>query len=82
MRKISALSLAIAVVMGVGLASAQTSTSTEKTVSTPLGSVGSTVTTTHDGSMDGKTVEKKQSKTEHPDGSVTSEHSKTVNKSD
>ena len=80
--KISALLLAITLVMGTGLASAQTSTSTEKTVSTPMGSVDSRVTTNHDRSMDGKTVEKKQSKTEHPDGSMTSEHSKTVNKND
>jgi hypothetical protein len=84
MRKISALSLAITIVMGVGLASAQTSTSTQKTVTTPLGSVDSTTTTNtnHDGPMDSKTVEKKKSTTEHPDGSVTTDHSKTVTKSD
>jgi hypothetical protein len=82
MRKISALSLAITLVMGVGLASAQT-TSTQKTVTTPLGSVDSTTTTTnHDGPTDSKTVEQKKSTTEHPDGSVTTDHSKTVTKSD
>jgi hypothetical protein len=82
MRKISAMLLAITLAMGTGLASAQTSTSTEKTVSTPMGSVDSRVTTDHDRSPDRKTVEKKQSNTEHPDGSVTSEHTKTVNKND
>jgi ABC-type glycerol-3-phosphate transport system substrate-binding protein len=82
MRKISALSLAITLAMGVGLASAQTSTSTQKTVTTPLGSVDSTTTTHHEGPTDGKTVEQKKSTTEHPDGSVTTDHSKTVTKSD
>jgi hypothetical protein len=82
MRKIPTLLLAITLAMGSGLASAQTSTSTEKTVSTPLGSVNSTTTTTHDGPAVGKTVEQKKSTTEHPDGSVTTDHSKTVTKSD
>ena len=82
MRKISALALAITLVMGVSLASAQTSTSTEKTVTTPMGSVDSTTTTNHDGPMDSKTVEHKKSTTEHLDGSVTTDHSKTVTKSD
>ena len=80
--KISALLLAITLVMGTGLASAQTSTSTEKSVSTPMGSVNSKVTTDRSGPMDGKTVEKNKSTTEHSDGSVTTDRSKTVNKSD
>jgi hypothetical protein len=80
--KISALLLAITLVMGSGLASAQTSTTTDKSVTTPMGSVDSRVTTDRSGPMLGKTVEKSKSTTAHPDGSMTTERSKTVDKSD
>jgi hypothetical protein len=80
--KIRALLLAMPLVLGAGLASAQTTTTTEKTVNTPLGSVQSKTTTDRGTSWDGKTVEKSKSMTEHSDGSVTTERSKTVSHPD
>ena len=80
--KIATLVLAIPLVLGAGFASAETTTTTEKTVNTPLGSVESRTTTDHGPGWDGKTVEKQKSVTENPDGSVTTQHKKTVTNSD
>ena len=79
--KIAPLVFAVPLVLAAGFASAQTTT-TEKTVNTPIGSVESKTTTNHADSWDGKTVEKSKSVTENPDGSVTTERSKTVNRPD
>ena len=76
--KITALMLAVPLVMGATFASAQTTSTTQRTVSTPLGSVETRTTTDHGMPADGATVEKKKSVTENPDGSVTTEHKKTV----
>lgn len=80
--KITSLVLAIPLVLGAGLASAETTTTTDKTVNTPIGSVESRTTTDNGPGWDGKTVEKQKSVTENPDGSVTTEHKKTVTKPD
>jgi hypothetical protein len=80
--KITSLLLAVPLVLGAGFASAETTTTTEKTVNSPVGSTDSSVTTERSSSWDGKTVEKRKSTTENPDGSVTTERSKTVEKHD
>jgi hypothetical protein len=76
--KITALMLAAPLVLGATFASAQTTTETQRTVSTPMGSVETRTTTDHGMPADGTTVEKQKSVTENPDGSVTTQHTKTV----
>ena len=76
--KITALMLAVPLALGATFASAQTTTTTQRTVSTPLGSVETRTTTDHGTPADGSTVEKTKSITENPDGSVTTQHTKTV----
>jgi hypothetical protein len=80
--KITALMLAVPLVLGANFAFAESTTTTERTVNTPVGSVETRTTTGHSGSWDDKTVEKHKSVTENPDGSVTTERSKTVSRPD
>jgi hypothetical protein len=78
--KITAFVLAVPLVLGAGLASAQTTTT--KTIDTPLGSVHSSTTTDPGDLGDAKTVQKHKSVSENPDGTVTTQHSKTVTRPD
>jgi hypothetical protein len=81
--KITALMLAVPLALGASFASAQTtSTTTQRTVSTPLGSVETRTTSDHGMPEEGRTVEKQKSVTEHPDGSVTEQRTKTVTRPD
>jgi hypothetical protein len=70
--------LAVPLVLGANFAFAQTTTTTQKTVSTPLGTVESRTTTDHGVPGDSETVRKSKTVTENPDGSVTTQHTKTV----
>ena len=78
--KITALMLAVPLVLGATFASAETTTTTDRTVHTPVGTVETRTTTDSDHRMptDGRTVEKSRTTTEHPDGSVTTQRTKTV----
>ena len=80
--KITALMLAVPLMLGANFAFAQSTSTTQRTVSTPVGSVETRTTTDHGMPDEGKTVEKRKSTTEHPDGSVTTEHTKSVTKPD
>jgi hypothetical protein len=83
--KITALMLAVPLVLGANFAFAQSTSTTQRTVSTPLGSVETRTTTDHSAPADRgdeKTVEKTRTTTENPDGSVTTRHTRTVNRPD
>jgi hypothetical protein len=60
--KLTALMLTVPLTFGSGAVFAQSTTTTDSTVNTPSG----------------KTIEKSSRTDEHPDGSVTSDRSKTV----
>jgi hypothetical protein len=62
--KLAAIMLTIPLTLGSGAAFAQSTTTTNSTIDTPSG----------------KTIEKSSRTEEHPDGTVTSDRSKTVTK--
>jgi hypothetical protein len=75
--KITTLFLAIPLAFGSGIALAQSTTTTETTTAMPAPTVGSTTRTERLDTPDG-TVEKNKTTTMNPDGSVSTERSKTV----
>jgi hypothetical protein len=76
--KLTALLLALPLALGSGAVLAESTTTTESRTSNPVGTTESSSTMErHDGGT-GKTVEKRNSTRENPDGSVSTESSKRV----
>src|SRR4051794_31100626 len=79
--KLRSLLLALPLVLGAGSVFADSTTTTDTKKSDPvMGTTESTSSTRHNDSLSGSSSEKRDTTRQNPDGSVSTESSKTTNK--